>query len=131
MTDWFSHVLQAVLSNTDKVVLWVAGPGFAVWYAFHTTRVTIPNLIASFTQQIDEQRLAQQEIARGFADELNRQREENYSLMSEMRTHHREDLKVFWRELKDENRARHEDTLRMERAIAALTGKLDSLKGNP
>lgn len=125
--DWIHNAIQILLANADKVVLWAAGPGFAVWYAFHTTRVTIPGLIDAFTQQLDQQRIAQQDIARGFADELNRQREENYSLMSEMRSHHREDLKVFWRELKDENRARHEDTLRMERAIAALTNKLENL----
>lgn len=118
MWEWFDHV--ASTWDLKNLFMWVAGPGFAVWYAMHTTRVVMPRRDRQFLAEIASLRKAQETIVQKFTEELRFQREENQQLMAEMRKHHREDLATFWTELKAENRVRHDDTLRLIQVITEL-----------
>lgn len=126
MPEW----IERIVSTWDfgHIVMWIGGPGFAVWYAMHQTKVVAPRRDRQFLAEIGALRKNQEQIVEKFTEELRSQREEHHRLMREMREHHRQDLAAFWQELKAENKTRHDDTMRLIEVISELR---ERSKGQP
>jgi hypothetical protein len=106
----------------------VAGPFFAVWYAWHVTTRVIPDKEKLFTEQLttartvfSEQLDKMQEMHSQYIKDTNKTHADHIQLLT---ANYREDLSEMWRIKHEDDKAATDVQARLTEAINALGGKL-------